>query len=97
MSKTKGGVYMPGRDGTGPLGQGAMTGRGLGFCTVGKAVKYGAGLGLGLGLGFGCRRGIGRFFSNGQTISETRKEWLEEEKGLLESRIEMINTQLKNL
>ena len=23
---------MPGRDGTGPLGQGAMTGRGLGVC-----------------------------------------------------------------
>ena len=51
---------MPRRDGTGPMGAGSMTGRGLGSCTGANAVKYGAGLGLGLGLGLACRRGFGR-------------------------------------
>ena len=50
---------MPRRDGTGPMGAGSMTGRGLGSCTGANAVKYGAGLGLGLGLGLACRRGFG--------------------------------------
>jgi hypothetical protein len=37
---------MPRRDGTGPMGAGSMTGRGLGLCTGANAVKYGAGLGI---------------------------------------------------
>ena len=45
---------MPRRDGTGPMGAGSMTGRGLGFCTGANAVKYGAGPGMGLGLGLDC-------------------------------------------
>jgi Family of unknown function (DUF5320) len=40
---------MPGFDGTGPMGMGPMTGRGMGFC------------GFGLGRKFGMRRGFGRF------------------------------------
>ena len=51
---------MPRRDGTGPMGAGSMTGRGLGSCTGANAVTYSAGLGLGLGLGLACRRGFGR-------------------------------------
>ena len=54
---------MPSRDGTGPMGAGAMTGRGLGTCGA-HAVKYGAGLGLALGLGYACRRGFGCGFRN---------------------------------
>ena len=50
---------MPRRDGTGPMGAGSMTGRGLGFCTGANAVKYGAGPGMGLGLGLARRRGFG--------------------------------------
>lgn len=54
---------MPDRDGTGPLGQGAATGRGLGGCkpsqngtgsTVGRGRGRG-GMGRGLGLGLGTR------------------------------------------
>ena len=56
---------MPRRDGTGPMGGGSMTGRGLGLCTGANAVKYGAGLGMGLGLGLACRRGFGRGFGRG--------------------------------
>ena len=37
---------MPRRDGTGPMGAGSMTGRGLGSCTGVNAVKNDAGLGL---------------------------------------------------
>jgi len=43
---------MPGRDGTGPLGLGPLTGRGFGPC----------GLGLGWRSRFGAGRGLGRYF-----------------------------------
>lgn len=48
---------MPGRDGTGPMGMGPMTGRGAGYCG-GRGAAQGAGRGL--GLGFGRGRGAGR-------------------------------------
>ncbi len=51
---------MPGRDGTGPVGAGSMTGRGLGLCTADNAVKDGANRAMGSGLGLACRRGSGR-------------------------------------
>ena len=62
---------MPRRDGTGPMGAGAMTGKGIGLCTDANAVKYGAGLGMGLGLGLACRRGFGRGFGRGFAVSPT--------------------------
>ncbi len=58
---------MPRRDGTGPLGRGAMTGRGLGDCTdanpVGYDEDYGYGGGFRRGIGFKRRvgRGLGLF------------------------------------
>lgn len=88
---------MPRRDGTGPLGCGAMSGRGLGVCTGANAVKYGAGLGVGLGLGLGCRRGFGRNFIADPTMSKTQKELLTEQKELLESRLDVISKQLESL
>ena len=66
---------MPGFDGTGPLGQGPMTGRGLGFCnprpgynnmyTLGPWGNPYRGLGRGLGPGGGrfFGRGRGRFLA----------------------------------
>lgn len=92
---------MPRRDGTGPMGAGPMTGRGLGLCTGANAVKYGAGLGLGLGLGLACRRGFGRGFGRGfavnQNSSKTQKELLQEQKNVLKSRLDVIDKQLENL
>ena len=92
---------MPGRDGTGPMGAGAMTGRGLGVCTDSKAAKYGAGLAMGLGLGLACRRGFGRGFGRGfafnQTSSKTQKELLNEQKTILQDRLEVIEKQMENL
>lgn len=39
------------KDGTGPNGMGARTGRGMGLCNVTKVVGVIGGLGLSLGLG----------------------------------------------
>ncbi|HPO03230.1 MAG TPA: DUF5320 domain-containing protein [Treponemataceae bacterium] len=50
---------MPGRNGTGPQGQGPMTGRGAGFC-AGNGAAYGAGSGR--QFGYGCGAGFGRRF-----------------------------------
>ena len=96
---------MPRRNGTGPMGAGSMTGKGLGLCTGANAVKYGAGLGMGLGLGFACRRGFDRGFGRGfgrgsainQTSSKTQKELLNEQKTMLQDRLEVIDKQLENL
>ncbi|MDD4146648.1 MAG: DUF5320 domain-containing protein [Clostridia bacterium] len=67
---------MPGFDGTGPLGQGSRTGRGLGYCTPG----VGFGRGFGRGLGRGLRRGYGAGYGYGvpqrDLISE--RQYLEE-------------------
>ena len=92
---------MPRRDGTGPMGAGSMTGRGFGLCTGANAVKYGAGLGMGLGLGLACRRGFGRGFGRGSAINristKTQKELLNEQKAMLQNRLEVIDKQLENL
>ncbi len=93
---------MPRRDGTGPMGAGSMTGRGLGLCTGASVVKYGAGLGMmGLGLGLARRRGFGRGFGRGfafnQTSSKTQKELLNEQKTMLQDRLEAIDKQLESL
>lgn len=55
---------MPGFDGTGPVGYGSMTGRGLGYCNprVGAGTPfYGRRSGWGRGRGGGFRRGGGGF------------------------------------
>ncbi|MBW1713586.1 MAG: DUF5320 domain-containing protein [Deltaproteobacteria bacterium] len=63
---------MPGFDRTGPLGQGPMTGRGLGRCgpvgtRAGAGYGYGwwPGYGWGGGFGRGPGRGFGRGFGRG--------------------------------
>jgi hypothetical protein len=92
---------MPRRDGTGPMGAGSMTGRGLGFCTGANSVKYGAGLGMALGLGLARRRGFGRGFGRGFVVnrnsSKTQKELLNEQKTMLQNQLEAIDKQLEDL
>ncbi len=56
---------MPGGNGTGPMGQGPMTGRGAGYCAgfgmPGYAnAGFGRGYGRGFGMGFGRGGGRGR-------------------------------------
>jgi len=50
---------MPRGDGTGPNGQGSMTGRGLGYCAGFNAPGFmNPGFGRGMGRGFGRGRGF---------------------------------------
>ena len=52
---------MPGGDGTGPGGMGAMTGRAAGYCAGYAAPGFASPVvGVGRGLGFGRGRGVGR-------------------------------------
>jgi len=58
---------MPGMDGTGPMGQGSMTGGRRGWCATGAV---GAGRGFGPGAGMGRGGGYGRrnqFYATGLT------------------------------
>jgi len=65
---------MPGGDGTGPMGMGAMTGRAAGFCAGYGMPGYmnpipGRGFGMGFGRGFRGRvggRGLGLGFRGGR-------------------------------
>ena len=71
---------MPGGDGSGPLGRGSMTGRGLGNCNPNiqrNRTYYG--------------RGFRRRFAMPYTETKTS---LEEEKKALEARIKTINDEL---
>lgn len=79
---------MPGMDKTGPFGTGSM-GRGLGPCGGGQA-------GRGRGRGF-SRRGNGWGMGPGFTPITGEKESLEQRKNWLESQLDAINQNLKEL
>jgi len=83
---------MPGGDGSGPLGRGAMTGRRLGYCS-GYPVGFGSGRRLGLGRGY--RRGFRRYAQPVEPRSD--RELLMEEREMLESRLNIVNRELKDL
>lgn len=83
---------MPGRNGTGPLGQGTMTGRGLGFCRSANQADNSRGLSGGRGLGAGSRRN--RRFCR---ANADKKSLLTEEKKLLQARLEKVNQQLEDI
>ncbi len=63
-------VIMPGGDRKGPMGEGPMTGRGLGLCagndTPGSVTDANQMRGMGRGMGRGFGRGMGRGFRHGQ-------------------------------
>jgi len=63
---------MPGRNRTGPMGAGPMTGRGLGYCNVGRSIGLGSrwrAASPGLGFGRGLGRGMGRLGGFGYASS----------------------------
>ena len=90
---------MPGRDGTGPMGAGAGTGRGIGGC-VGTPVNgqfpaYGIGCQRRAGRGGAQGRGFGRGFV-GVYPAATQKDVLEQQRAALQARLEQVDDQLKN-
>ncbi|MDP2951538.1 MAG: DUF5320 domain-containing protein, partial [bacterium] len=93
---------MPQLDKTGPRGQGALTGRGLGPCGTGSQRGAGRGFGLGLGRGFG--RGLGRGWGcplcGGlpQIITEKEeKEMLKEEASALEEELKEVQKRIAEI
>ena len=92
---------MPYLDGTGPMGRGPLTGRGLGYC------------GAGLGLGCGRRMGAGRLRGYGWRSAEWGAAWggvpyspmtediqkqaLANEQKALEMRLEALKAQIEAL
>ncbi|MGI6548430.1 MAG: DUF5320 domain-containing protein [Syntrophomonadales bacterium] len=95
---------MPRGDGTGPMGRGSMTGRGLGYCSGADSAGYG--IGRGMRPGRGSRRGIGRVPGRGMgrgfgrlgcpATAVPQKDLLQEEKRLLEHRLDLINKELES-
>ena len=74
-SRLKKVFFMPGFDGTGPMGAGPMTGGARGYCNPAYAgygpaddrgFGYGRGCGRGMGRGRGARRGLGPAFGMGR-------------------------------
>lgn len=84
---------MSGMDGTGPLGMGPQTGKSLGRCSGRQNFQR-------QGRQMNCRRGMG--FGRGIKFSEDfshqidEKSLIEEEKKMLEDRLEIINQKLND-
>jgi hypothetical protein len=93
-------LIMPARDQTGPLGQGPMTGRGLGICGAHRnanntnnlrlGLRRGYGRGVGRGLGRGMRGGYGYRFSDYEAPLSAK-----EEKEILKRRIDELDAIIK--
>lgn len=82
---------MPRGDGTGPMGGGPFTGRGMGRCFAGGM----AGFRFMAGRGRGCGRGFGRWLGGGvypraEDYGKSEKELLREEIKYLQSKVEAI-------
>ncbi|MFC2093139.1 DUF5320 domain-containing protein [Bacteroidota bacterium] len=96
---------MPGGDRTGPLGQGPLTGRRMGYCVgedrpgdmYNSGYGYGRGWGRELVLGRGFRRGFGpgRGMGYGNFYQENITDV--SEKTLLENEIRILKEQLSSL
>ncbi|MBU0612354.1 DUF5320 domain-containing protein [Patescibacteria group bacterium] len=77
---------MPKLDGTGPMGQGAGTGRGMGPCENGTR------------RGWGCRRRCGRYFGFGRFFSSKNElSALEDEEKMLEEELATIREEKATL
>jgi hypothetical protein len=76
---------MPGKDGTGPLGEGPMTGRGFGVCNA-------SGISRGLATGRRCRC----LRSAARAVLEGDKNTLQKQKKILQSQLEKIEQRLQD-
>lgn len=96
---------MPRGDGTGPAGQGSMTGRGRGFCAGFNAPGFmnngsGRGMGRGRGLGWRARAVQPMPIQQAQpaVITEKQeKQFLEQELTALKEEIKEIEKRLKEI
>lgn len=75
---------MPQQDGTGPNGQGARTGRGMGNCN-----------GQGRELGHRQGRGMGRRSGLGRGVNSQSNSWLQTQLADLQAAIEKLAEKIK--
>ena len=78
---------MPGRDGTGPLGAGPMTGRGAGRCGRGLGRRFGGGHGRGWG-------GVSSVTEIG-TVDE--KQMLREQAQMLQVQLDSLKKRVESM
>lgn len=81
---------MAGRNGTGPLGMGPLTGRGLGPCGGGKFPYRRSRSGFRYGYGRGYGRYLG-YYDSYPVDESNERTFIEEEKAILEARLREIN------
>ena len=91
---------MPFGDGTGPSGQGSMTGRGLGYCAGYRRPGYtnpvpGRGLGRGRGRGWYNWRGPAYYTPNYSPAYPSGQPTAKEEKEIIQQEIEMLREEMK--
>jgi len=91
---------MPRGDGTGPAGQGPMTGRRMGFCAGFNApgfMNFGLGRGFGRGRGFAWRARAFQAIPQPQITEAQEKELLKQELEAIKSEQAEIQARLKEL
>lgn len=90
---------MPRCNRQGPLGQGPMTGRGLGpcGCAVTKGNYFSGGRHMGEGYGMHIGRNFNRFSYQPELTMEQQKELLSEKKAILENEIANLQKNLDEL
>lgn len=94
---------MPRGDGTGPLGQGSMTGRGLGYCSGSAQPGFAARAGFRMGRGFarcmgrgfsGFGRGFGFMRASVYNDPQAEKSILQNQLNALETAVAAIKNRL---
>lgn len=85
---------MPRRDGTGPMGMGARTGRGSGNCP--SDIRRSLGVTLGIGLGMGLKRGLRIFWKANQSTGDELKE-LKTQAEVLEQSLSKVKERINEL
>lgn len=99
---------MPGRDGTGPMGMGPMTGRQAGYCNDAAApgyanqLRYAGSFGCGFGRGCGHRNmyritGLPGWARYGYTENTTANTEAFNEKAFLRNQAELLENQLQQV
>lgn len=85
---------MPRGDGTGPMGMGSMTGRGMGYCTGNNAPGFRGSVNFGYGMrgGQGFRRNI--YAAPMPVFDYNDKTYLNNQKQFLENQLSEINKRL---
>ena len=102
-------IVLPRLDGTGPMGMGAMTGRGAGFCNavvnseISNQPIYFGGYGFGYGRGFRrefCVKGAPSYFKNNfprNSVEMDEKTLLSNQETLLENQLKQVKDRLSRL